>query len=99
MHAGLAAELGIPCVAGATGLAEADHQALIRAAGRIPVVYATNDSVGMTLLADLVESAPRTSWRGVRHRDRGDAPPAQDRLPIGLGPGARSASRRCAAAT
>jgi 4-hydroxy-tetrahydrodipicolinate reductase len=56
-HAALAAELRIPYVAGATGLAEADRQALIRAAGRIPVVYAANYSVGMTLLADLTERA------------------------------------------
>jgi 4-hydroxy-tetrahydrodipicolinate reductase len=56
-HAALIAELGLPYVVGATGFAEADEAVLRHAADRIPVVYAANYSVGMTLLADLVERA------------------------------------------
>ncbi len=56
-HAALAAGAGCAYVAGTTGLAEADEHVLREAARRIPVVYAANYSVGMTLLADLVERA------------------------------------------
>src|SRR5579859_5119261 len=51
-HAPLAAEQGVAYVVGTTGLAEADEDILREAAERIPVVYAANYSVGMTLLAD-----------------------------------------------
>lgn len=56
-HAALAAEMGVACVIGTTGLAHADEAALRRTAERIPIVYAANYSVGMTLLADLVTRA------------------------------------------
>jgi 4-hydroxy-tetrahydrodipicolinate reductase len=56
-HAELAADRGIAYVAGTTGMAECDEDALREAAERIPVVYAANYSVGMTLLADLVQRA------------------------------------------
>jgi 4-hydroxy-tetrahydrodipicolinate reductase len=56
-HAILAADAGCAYVAGTTGLAEADEHILHEAAKRIPVVYAANYSIGMTLLADLVERA------------------------------------------
>jgi 4-hydroxy-tetrahydrodipicolinate reductase len=56
-HVGLAAERGVAYVVGTTGLAAADDAQLRLAAQRIPIVYAANFSVGMTLLADLVGRA------------------------------------------
>jgi 4-hydroxy-tetrahydrodipicolinate reductase len=54
-HAELAADRGVAYVAGTTGLATADEDMLREAARRIPIVYAANYSIGMTLLADLVQ--------------------------------------------
>ncbi len=80
-HAALAAELGIPYVAGTTGLAEADETCLRHAAQRIPVIYAANYSVGMILLADLVERAASRLGQDydieileMHHRHKVDAP-------------------------
>jgi 4-hydroxy-tetrahydrodipicolinate reductase len=56
-HAMLAAERGVACVIGATGLSPADEDIVHEAARRIPIVYAANYSVGMTLLADLAMRA------------------------------------------
>jgi 4-hydroxy-tetrahydrodipicolinate reductase len=56
-HAELAADKGVAYVVGTTGLAEADEEVLREAAQRIPVVYADNYSIGMTLLGDLVQRA------------------------------------------
>jgi 4-hydroxy-tetrahydrodipicolinate reductase len=56
-HAMLAAERGVAYVIGATGLSPADEDIVREAARRIPIVYAANYSVGMTLLADLVTRA------------------------------------------
>jgi 4-hydroxy-tetrahydrodipicolinate reductase len=56
-HAALAAKLGIAYVAGATGLTTHDEEALRAAAETIPVVYAANYSIGVTLLTDLVQRA------------------------------------------
>jgi 4-hydroxy-tetrahydrodipicolinate reductase len=56
-HAMLAAERGVAYVVGTTGLARVDEETLAHAAERIPIVYAANFSVGMTLLADLVARA------------------------------------------
>lgn len=53
-HAALAAAKGVAYVAGTTGLAPSDEKKLREAAKRIPIVYAANYSIGMTLLADLV---------------------------------------------
>jgi len=80
-HAQIAAEAGVAYVAGTTGMAECDEDVLREAAERIPVVYAANYSVGVTLLADLV-------WRAaarlgpefdieiveMHHRHKVDAP-------------------------
>lgn len=56
-HAELAAAAGTAYLAGTTGLATCDEDVLREAAERIPIVYAANYSVGMTLLADLVKRA------------------------------------------
>ncbi len=56
-HAGLAAATGTALVIGTTGLSPADEAVLATAAGRVPVVYAPNYSVGITLLLALTERA------------------------------------------
>ncbi|HEX4506520.1 MAG TPA: 4-hydroxy-tetrahydrodipicolinate reductase [Alphaproteobacteria bacterium] len=80
-HARIAAKNGIAYVAGTTGMATCDEDVLREAAERIPVVYAANYSVGVTLLADLVR---RTAGRlgpefdieivEMHHRHKVDAP-------------------------
>ena len=49
-----ALEWGVPFVSGTTGLDEADHLALARAAEKIPVFYSRNMSLGVALLRSLV---------------------------------------------
>jgi 4-hydroxy-tetrahydrodipicolinate reductase len=80
-HARIAADRGVAYIVGTTGMAECDEDVLREAAGRIPVVYAANYSVGVTLLADLVR---RTAGRlgpefdieivEMHHRHKVDAP-------------------------
>lgn len=48
---------GVPLVSGTTGLSEAQRAAVRSAASRIPVVWAANFSLGVAVLADLVERA------------------------------------------
>ena len=54
-HAAIAAKAGRALVVGTTGLAAADEAALAKAAETIPLVYCANTSVGVSLLARLVE--------------------------------------------
>ncbi|KAB7633051.1 MULTISPECIES: 4-hydroxy-tetrahydrodipicolinate reductase [Stenotrophomonas] len=53
----LCVERGAGFVSGTTGISEAQRQALIRAAGRIPLVWASNFSLGVAVLDELVERA------------------------------------------
>src|SRR3954447_18136681 len=48
---------GIPILIGTTGLDEIDQPRIVEAAKRIAVLQAANTSLGMALLADLVERA------------------------------------------
>ena len=48
-----------PLVTGTTGLSDAQRAALDAAAARIPVLWATNFSLGVAVLVDLVERAAR----------------------------------------
>jgi 4-hydroxy-tetrahydrodipicolinate reductase len=80
-HAALAAEKGVALVVGTTGLARADEDVLHDAAKNIPVVYAANYSVGMNLLADLVQRAASSMGPEfdieiveMHHRHKVDAP-------------------------
>ncbi len=80
-HAELAAQAGVAYVVGTTGLPAADEEALRRAARLVPVVYAANFSIGMTLLADLVQRAAAGLGAGfdieiveMHHRHKVDAP-------------------------
>jgi 4-hydroxy-tetrahydrodipicolinate reductase len=53
----LCVERGTGLVSGTTGLAQAQREALHSAARRIPVVWASNFSLGVAVLTDLVERA------------------------------------------
>src|SRR6476646_7512286 len=50
---------GVSLVSGTTGISAAQHAALKRAATDIPVVWSANFSLGVAVLADLVERAAR----------------------------------------
>jgi 4-hydroxy-tetrahydrodipicolinate reductase len=80
-HAALAAAQGIAYVAGTTGMAASDEDALRKAAETIPVVYAANCSIGVVLLTDLVRRAAASLGPEfdieiveMHHRHKVDAP-------------------------
>lgn len=80
-HAGLAAAAGRALVIGTTGLSETQKAAIRRAAERTPIVLAANMSLGVTLLAALVERAAKSldaDWDieilEMHHRMKVDAP-------------------------
>ena len=56
---GLCRERGAALVSGTTGLEPAQRDALEAAAARIPVLWASNFSLGVAVLAELVERAAR----------------------------------------
>ena len=93
-HARLAAASGTALVVGTTGLDATDEELLQTAAARIPVVYAPNYSVGVTLLSMLVERAAAALKNDydieiveMHHRHKVDAPSG---TALGLG---RAAAR------
>jgi 4-hydroxy-tetrahydrodipicolinate reductase len=74
-------EAGIPLIIGTTGLAEEHEQILADASQRIPIVYAPNFSVGVTLLlqlAGVAAAALGPDWEAelieLHHRFKRDAP-------------------------
>lgn len=74
-------EQGIPLIIGTTGLSEDDDKLLAEAGESIPIVYAANFSVGVTLLlqlAGLAASALGPDWEAelfeLHHRFKRDAP-------------------------
>jgi 4-hydroxy-tetrahydrodipicolinate reductase len=80
-HAGLAAAAGRAHVIGTTGLSQSQKAAIARAAERAPIVLAANMSLGVTLLAALVEQVARSLDAGwdieileMHHRMKVDAP-------------------------
>ena len=75
------AEVGLALVSGATGLSAEQEAAIARAAERVPVVRSGNYSLGVTVLAALVERAAATlgeafdvEVRETHHRDKKDSP-------------------------
>lgn len=76
----LAVERGLAFVSGSTGLAPSQFEALEAAAARIPVLWAANFSLGVAVLAHLVEraSALLPDWDcevlEAHHRHKRDAP-------------------------
>ncbi|MFI5002132.1 MAG: 4-hydroxy-tetrahydrodipicolinate reductase [Reyranellales bacterium] len=80
-HADACAAAQVPLLVGVTGLDEAAHQALRRAAQRIAVLVAPNTSVGVGVLMDLAVSAVRSLGPDfdveileAHHRGKRDAP-------------------------
>ena len=76
-----AVKVGIPIVIGTTGLGEAHHAAIDRAAEEIAVLRTGNTSLGVTLLAHLVREAAKrldSDWDieivEMHHRRKVDAP-------------------------
>ncbi|PRQ02221.1 4-hydroxy-tetrahydrodipicolinate reductase [Enhygromyxa salina] len=74
-------EHGIPLIIGTTGLSEDDDKLLAEAGESIPVVYAANFSVGITLLlqlAGIAAAALGPQWEAelfeLHHRFKRDAP-------------------------
>lgn len=74
-------EAGVPLVIGTTGLSEEQEQLLIDAGTKIPVVYAANFSVGVTLMQRLAAVAAQAlgpHWEAeiveLHHRHKRDAP-------------------------
>jgi 4-hydroxy-tetrahydrodipicolinate reductase len=79
--AALAARHGVGVVSGTTNLDAAGRQALDKAAERVPVLWAPNMSLGVQVLAELVENALKRLGPGfdveiveVHHRKKVDAP-------------------------
>ena len=79
LHAAIGA--GIPLVIGTTGLGEDEHRAIDEAARVVPILQTGNTSLGVTLLAHLVEEATRRlgpDWDveivDMHHRMKVDAP-------------------------
>ncbi len=79
--AGAARAAGTPLVVGTTGLGRGEHEAIDAASGAIPVLQAANMSLGVNLLAHLVEEAAARlgpDWDieivEMHHRHKVDAP-------------------------
>jgi 4-hydroxy-tetrahydrodipicolinate reductase len=80
-HLAACARHGTAAVVGTTGLSEAQRVALAEHARTIPILFAANMSVGVTVLADLVETAARRLGPDydieiveMHHRHKVDAP-------------------------
>ncbi len=80
-HLSACAHAGVGAVVGTTGLAAADRHALAELAKSIPIVFAANMSVGVTVLIRLVEQAAKLLGAGydveiveMHHRHKIDAP-------------------------
>ena len=80
-HAELAAQAGAAIVIGTTGLEYGHIESLKRAAGHVPVVFASNMSVGVNLLMAVVEQVARALDDSydieiveMHHRHKVDAP-------------------------
>lgn len=80
-HARACAEAGVALVVGSTGLDAQARAALEAAAGRIPVLIAANTSLGVSVVAQMLERAARALGPGyavrireAHHRMKRDAP-------------------------
>ncbi len=80
-HASTCADRGVPLVVGTTGMDASGRDAIARAAGRIPVVFAPNMSIGVNVLFSLAGQVARLLGDGydaeiveTHHRYKKDAP-------------------------
>ena len=77
-----AVSAGIPILVGTTGLTEGHHELIAEAAAVVPFLVAPNTSIGVAVLADLVERAARVlgpdDWDveivEIHHNKKKDAP-------------------------
>jgi 4-hydroxy-tetrahydrodipicolinate reductase len=97
-HVAACARAGVAAVVGTTGLSTADKRALADFGNAIPIVFAPNMSVGVTVLLRLVEQAAKLLGIGydveiveMHHRHKIDAPSGTALL---LGDAAAKASGR-----
>ena len=82
LHVWQAAEKHVPIVVGTTGLNAQQETVLHEAGAVIPVLYSANMSIGVNLLAALVERAAAALRTGVRPGNLRNAPPAQGRCAV-----------------
>ena len=80
-HVGACARAGVAAVVGTTGLGQPERERLAEFARSVPIVVAPNMSVGVTVLARLVEEAARVLGDSfdveileMHHRHKVDAP-------------------------
>lgn len=80
-HLAACVQAGVAAVVGTTGLSESDKHSLARFADSIPIVFAPNMSVGVAVLAKLVEMAAKRLGDDydieiveMHHRHKVDAP-------------------------
>ena len=80
-HVRTCADRGVAAVVGTTGLSDDDKRTLAELAGRIPIVFAPNMSVGITVMLKLVAMAAQTLGDEydievveMHHRHKVDAP-------------------------
>jgi len=80
-HVDACARAGVAAVVGTTGLGRSERERLAEMARSVPIVVAPNMSVGITVLARLVEDAARVLGEGfdveiveMHHRHKVDAP-------------------------
>lgn len=80
-HLRACANAGVAAVVGTTGLTTVDRRSLAEIAASIPIVFAPNMSVGVTVLLRLVEQAAQLLGEGydveiveMHHRHKVDAP-------------------------
>jgi len=97
-HVAACAKAGVAAVVGTTGLSEADRRALADAARAVPIVFAPNMSVGVTVLTKLVDIAAQHLGEGydveileMHHRHKIDAPSG---TALGLGEAVAAALHR-----
>jgi len=81
VHAAACAKAGVAAVIGTTGLSETDRRSLSEAARTVPIVFAPNMSVGVTVLTKLVAIAAQRLGDGydveiveMHHHHKIDAP-------------------------
>lgn len=101
-HLAAATAAGTPILVGTTGLGPDHHRAIGDAAARVAVLQTANTSLGVNLLAGLVEEAARRlgpDWDieilDMHHRDKRDAPSGTSLLlgaSANVGRGAASAT-------
>ena len=72
-------ENNVALVLGTTGLSSEQHEIIKSASKKIPILYATNMSVAMNVLFNLVGKVAADARRRIRYRDNRTTPPLQKR--------------------